>query len=87
MADKPNLLAENDFTPEQIAASGLFSRREKLDRLRDMKQALAERANEADLSLDRAEERMAEIEIAVARVKRQPSAGHEAATLGRMPSA
>ena len=69
MADKPNLLAEKRPYPRKRSSQAASSRREKLDRLRDMKQALAKRANETDLSMDRAEQSMAEIEIAIARVR------------------
>lgn len=88
MTDKPDLFTEDEMTPEGIVANGFFSRRQKLRRLRDMKERLASRAaRDETLTLDEAETRMAELDIAMAKVKRQPAAGADAIVSGRMPGA
>jgi hypothetical protein len=87
MTDKPDLATESGMTPEGIAANGYFSCREKLDRLKDMKRDLGAKAEDYYLGLTDVEKRMAAVNIAIARVKRQDAGEDGGAALGRMTCA
>lgn len=87
MTDKPDLATESEMTPEGIAANGYFSRREKLDRLRDMKRDLGARAEDSSVRLADVEKRLAAVNIAIAKVKRQHAGEDGGAALGRMTGA
>ena len=87
MFDRPELYTETDMTPESIVADDIFSREEKIRRLRDMKHELGRKAEEGSASLEGVEEKMAAINIAVSKVKREQAEDDTGQVLGRMPSA
>ncbi|WP_370320225.1 hypothetical protein [Oricola sp.] len=87
MFDRPELYTETDMTPESIVADDIFSREEKIRRLRDMKHELGRKAEDGSANLEAVEERMAEINIAVTKVKREQAENDAGEVLGRTPSA
>ena len=87
MFDRPELYTEVDMTPESIVADDIFSREEKIRRLRDLKHDLGRKAQEGSASLETVEDRMAAINIAVSKVKRQQAEESAGQVLGRMPNA
>jgi len=87
MFDRPDLSTEADMTPEAIVADDIFSREEKIRRLRDMKHELGRKADDGSASLEAVEDRMAAINIAVSKVKRQQAEDDAGEVLGRMPNA
>jgi len=87
MFDKPDLSTEADLTPEALVADEMFSREEKIRRLRDMKHDLGRTADEGSASLEAVEEKMAAINTAISKVKRQQADDDAGEVLGRMPNA
>lgn len=87
MTNKPNLMTENEMTPEGIVANTHFSRNEKLRRLKEMKAELDKDVDRIDAGLSEVEERMAAISAAIAEVKRQQADDDSAIAIGRAPSA
>ena len=87
MFDKPDLSTEADLTPEALVADEMFSREEKIRRLRDMKHDLGRNADEGSASLEAVEEKMAAINIAISKVKRQQADDNASEVIGRMPNA
>lgn len=87
MFDRPELYTEVAATPESIVADDIFSKEEKIRRLRDMKHELGRKAEDGSASLEAVEDRMAAINLAVSRVKRQQADDGAGQVLGRMPSA
>ncbi len=87
MFDRPELYTETVMTPEAIVADDTFSRNEKIRRLHDMKHDLGRQAEEGSANLDTVEERMAAINIAVSKVKREQAEDGSGQAFGRMPSA
>lgn len=87
MTNKPDLMTEKNFTPETIAEHGSFSRQEKLDRLNEMKFDLERQTGRGTADLEQVEQRMASLNIAISKVKRESADGGDSAALGRTPNA
>ena len=87
MFDKPDLSTGTDMAPDALVADDVLSREEKIRQLQDMKHELGRKAEDGSASLEAVEGRMAEINIAMTKVKREQAEDDAGEVLGRIPNA